>query len=269
MIDLPVSSSGLSAFEVARQAVLEAGDIIMSNFSCEKAISYKEGRSNIVTNVDILAEDKIKSILQAEYPAFDIMTEESERIVGDTPYAWIVDPIDGTRNYAYGIPHFCVAVALAYGEDVILGLIWDPVRRELFYAEKGRGSFLNGSPIFVSSTKTLNESLISFDMGYDDEFGKKVLDAASAMWPSVVSVRVMGSAALGIAYAACGRLDLYMHLNLFPWDLSSGLLIVEEAGGAVTEVNGNPIKISSTNVVACNKAIHRDFMNRLMDGEKL
>ena len=268
MIDLPVSKGGLSAFEVARQAALEAGEIIMANLDSEKCISYKEGRNNVVTNVDILAEDKIKSILQKEYPDFGIMTEESAEIVSDTPYIWIVDPIDGTRNYTYGIPHFCVSIALAQHEQVVLGVIWDPVRNELFHAEQGCGAFLNGSPIAVSNRKSLKESLASFDMGYDAEIGKKILEGASAMWPGVVSVRVMGSAALGIAYVACGRVDLYIHLNLYPWDMSSGMLLVEEAGGAVTEVNGNHIGIHSTNIVATNKAIHEDFMNRLMDGNK-
>jgi len=257
------AKSGRGAFEVASQAVREAGSIIMAHFHGEKRISYKEGRSNIVTDVDLLAEEKIKALLQEEYPDFGIMTEESEDIAGNSAYTWIVDPIDGTRNYAYGIPHFCVALALAQCEELLLGIAYDPVRDELFRAEKGQGAFLNDSPISVSAKTSLQESLIGFDMGYDAEIGQEILGVASALWPGVVSVRVMGSAALGLAYAACGRLDLYIHLSLYPWDLASGILLVREAGGVVTELDGQPVSIHSKSVIATNKAIHDDFMKRV------
>ena len=247
---------------MAVQAVREAGDVIMAHFHGEKRISYKEGRSNIVTNVDVLAEGRITQILQQEYPHFSIMTEESADIAGDSPYTWIIDPIDGTRNYAYGIPHFCVALALARGEELLLGISYDPVRGELFRAEKGQGAFLNDSPIAVSTRTSLGESLVGFDMGYDAEIGQEILGVASALWPGVVSVRVMGSAALGLAYVASGRLDLYIHLSLYPWDLAGGILLVSEAGGVVTELDGQPVGIQSKSVIATNRDIHQDFMSR-------
>ena len=262
MGDLPLGRSGRGAYEVAVQAVREAGDIIMAHFHGEKRISYKEGRSNIVTDVDVLAEEKIFTLLQYEYPHFSIMTEESADIAGDSPYTWIIDPIDGTRNYAYGIPHFCVALALVRGEELLLGISYDPVRGELFRAEKGQGAFLNDSPIAVSTRTSLGESLVGFDMGYDAEIGQEILGVASALWPGVVSVRVMGSAALGLAYAASGRLDLYIHLALYPWDLASGILLVSEAGGVVTELDGQPVGIQSKSIIATNRDIHQDFMGR-------
>lgn len=257
------AKSGREALEVAIQAVREAGNIIMARFPGEKRISYKEGRSNIVTDVDILAEEKITALLQREYPDFGIMTEESADIAGASSYTWIIDPIDGTRNYAYGIPHFCVALALARDEELILGIVYDPVREELFRAEKGQGAFLNDSPISVSAKTSLQESLIGFDMGYDAEIGQEILGVASALWPGVVSVRVMGSAALGLAYTACGRLDLYIHLYLYPWDLASGILLVGEAGGVVTELDGQRVSIHSKSVIATSKEIHQDFMKRV------
>jgi len=260
--DLPLGGSGRGAYEVAVQAVREAGDIIMARFHGEKRISYKEGRSNIVTDVDVLAEGRITQILQQEYPHFGIMTEESDDIAGDLPYTWIIDPIDGTRNYAYGIPHFCVALALARGEELLLGISYDPVRRELFRAEKGRGAFLNDSPIAVSTRTSLGESLVGFDMSYDAEIGQEILGVASALWPGVVSVRVMGSAALGLAYVASGRLDMYFHLALYPWDLASGILLVSEAGGVVTELDGQPVGIQSKSIIAANRDIHQDFTGR-------
>lgn len=263
MVDLPLAKSGRGAFEVASQAVREAGNVIMAHFHSEKLVSYKAGRSNIVTDVDLLAEEKIMALLREEYPDFGIMTEESADIAVDSPYIWIIDPIDGTRNYAYGIPHFCVALALTQEEDVLLGLVYDPVREELFRAEKGRGAFLNDSPVSVSTKTSLQASLLGFDMGYDAEIGQEILGVASALWPGVVSVRVMGSAALGLAYTACGRLDLYLHLALYPWDLASGILLVREAGGIITELDGQPVGIRSRSVIATNKAIHDDFISRV------
>ena len=248
---------------MAIQAVKEAGNVIMAHFPGEKRISYKEGRSNIVTDVDILSEEKITTLLQYEYPDFSIMTEESADIAGDSPYTWIIDPIDGTRNYAYGIPHFCVALALARDDELILGIVYDPVRGELFRAEKGNGAFLNDSPISVSTKTSLKESLIGFDLGYDADIGQEILGMASALWPEVVSVRVMGSAALALAYTACSRLDLYIHLYLYPWDLASGMLLIEEAGGMVTGLDGQRADIHSSTVIATNREIHQDFMKRI------
>ena len=254
--------SGRHAMQVAEQAVREAGALIMRHFHGEKCVSYKEGRNNIVTDVDLLAEQAMKDTLLAEYPDFGIMTEETEDIAGRSPYTWIIDPIDGTRNYAYGIPHFCVALALAQDEDIVLGLTYDPVRDELFSAQRGQGAFLNGTPVAVSSRASLTESLVGFDMGYSEEVGQEVLKVASALWPGVVSVRVTGSAALGLAYAACGRLDLYLHLFLYPWDIASGILLVREAGGVVTELDGHPVSIFSRSVIATSGAIHHDFIRR-------
>ena len=248
---------------MANQAVREAGHIIMAHFHSEKRISYKAGRSHIVTDVDVLAEEKIMSLLQQEYPDFGIMTEESQDIAAHSSCTWIIDPIDGTRNYAYGIPHFCVALALAQGGEVVLGIIYDPVRDELFRAEKGKGAFLNDSPIAVSTMTSLQAAVIGFDMGYDAEVGREMLRVASALWPGVQSVRVMGSAALGLAYAACSRLDLYFHLFLYPWDLAAGILLVREAGGIITELDGRPVGIHSRSVIATNKAIHEDFLRRV------
>lgn len=264
MVELPLAKSGTGALEVATQAVKEAGSTIMAHFQGEKRVQYK-GRTDIVTDVDLLAEKGMMTLLQREYPSFGIITEESEDIPGDSPYTWIIDPIDGTRNYACGIPHFSVAIALAQGDEVLLGIVYDPLREELFRAEKGGGAYLNDSPIAVSRRTSLQASLIGFDMGYDAERGREVLEVASALWPGVQSVRVMGSATLGLAYAACGRLDLYLHLSLSPWDLAAGILLVNEAGGVITEVDGKPVSIRSKGVIATNEAIHEEFMSRLRE----
>ncbi len=263
-LDLPVSAGGKPALDIAIHAARQAGDIIRSHFHSEKCVSYKEGRSNIVTDVDLLAEKCIIDLLQQNYPGFGIMAEESPATAGELPYTWIIDPIDGTRNYAFGIPHFCVCIALAHGEEVVLGVIYDPMRDELFRAEKGCGAFLDDMPVAVTDKTSLSVSLVSFDLGYDADVGQKMLGVTSALWPGVVSVRVMGSAALGLAYVACSRLDLYFHFSLYPWDLAAGILLVREAGGVVTEFEGQPIGLNSRTVVASNRAIHREFTRKVI-----
>jgi myo-inositol-1(or 4)-monophosphatase len=263
-LDLPVSTSGKPAIDVAIQVAEQAGEIIRSHFTADKCITYKEGRSNIVTDIDLLVDEWISEYLGEQYPAFGIMTEESEDTVSASPYTWVIDPIDGTRNYAFGIPHFCVSIALARGDEVVLGVIYDPMRKELYRAERGQGAFLNDRPMAVSDKESLSVSLVSFDMGYDADIGQKMLGVTAALWPGVVTVRVMGSAALGLAYVACGRLDLYFHFSLYPWDLAAGVLLVREAGGVVTELEGQPISIHSRTVVASNEAIHREFIKRVI-----
>lgn len=258
---MPLARSGARAFDIATQAVREAGVLIMAHFRGEKRIEYKD-KTHIVTDVDLVAEKVMMALLREEFPSFGIIAEESENIAGDSPYAWIIDPLDGTRNYAYGIPHFCISLALAQGDEVLLGIIYDPLREEFFRAEKGRGALVNDSPISLSEKATVQGSLVGFDMGYEADTGRQVLAVASALWPGIESVRIMGSAALGLAYVACGRLDIYLHLSLFPWDIAAGILLVEEVGGVITELDAKPISLSSKRIIATNKAIHEDFMRR-------
>lgn len=261
-IELPQAQSGQGALEVAIRAAREAGATVKAHFAGEKHVAFK-GRTDIVTDVDLLAERGILDLLQREFPHFGIVTEESADIAGDSAYSWVVDPIDGTRNFAVGIPHFCVAIALARGDDLLLGVTYDPMKEELFHATRGGGAYVNDVPISVSARDGLSSSLVGFDMGYDAERGGEILKVAGLLWPGVQSVRVMGSAALGLAYAACGRLDVYFHLYLYPWDMAAGIVLVREAGGVVTDIDGGPVDIRGKRIIATNAAIHADFMRRV------
>lgn len=258
-MSLPRGRSGRGALEVATLAARQAAEILRERFTGEKRVAHK-GRGNIVTQVDLEVERRLIELLREEYPDHSIMTEESQGFQGSSPYTWILDPLDGTRNFASGIPYFSVTVALARGEEAVVGIVHDPVRDELFWAEKGKGAFLNGSPIRVSARETVQSSVIGFDMGYNDEKARQALQMVTALWPGMQTMRVMGSAALGITYVACGRLDLYFHHSLYPWDLASGLLLVEEAGGLITDSSGAPIGYTSKTAVAANPALHADFM---------
>jgi myo-inositol-1(or 4)-monophosphatase len=259
MSTLPVSKSGKSALEVATEAARGAGEILKAHFHQERQVKFK-GRANIVTDVDLQSERYLKSFLQAEYPDHNILAEESKATSRNSSYRWILDPLDGTNNYSFGIPFFSIVIALAKDNEVLLGIIYDPLRDEMFSAQKGNGATLNNSPIHVTRKKTVKESLIGLDLGYVDERGKKLLQFIASLWPRMYAYRIMGSAALGMAYTACGRLDLYFHLLLYPWELASGSLLVSEAEGIVTDLEGKPLKSWEGSVIASNSAVHTDFL---------
>ena len=266
MVRLPLSRSGREVLEVATQAAEEAGSLLLKHMHGQLKLGYKEGRANLVTDVDVLAEKSVMSVLRSEYPDFDILSEESPAIVQGSPYTWVIDPLDGTNNYVHGVPFFCVAIALATSQEVLLGVTYDPVRRELFAAQKGYGASLNGQPISVARRTSMKECFLGCDLGYDADKGKAMLDAAGSCWPELGGLRLMGSAALGLAYVACGRLDAYIHPYLYPWDLAGAVALVEGAKGKMTDWQGKPATIHSREIVAGNEIVHRQFLT-LIEGQ--
>ena len=256
---LPVSSSGRPAMDVALEAARAAGEIIRGRWDSEKEVSFK-GRSDIVTDVDLAAEKKILGILTGAFPDFSILAEESQPVEGASPYKWVVDPLDGTRNYAHGIPHFCTIIALAKDDVVVASVTYDPVREEMFTAEAGKGAFLNGTRLAVTETTDLSRSLLSFDLGYVDEKAGLALDMVRSLWPGMYSMRLMGSAGLGVAYAAAGRVDLFFHHSLSPWDIAGGLVLTQEAGGAVVDRQGQKATLFSPSVIVSSPALIEQFL---------
>lgn len=263
-MELPSSVSGRSAYEVAIQAVKEAGRVLAANLPEDKEITYK-GRGNVVTNLDIQVEEQVKGLLLEEFPGSGILCEEGDPIEGDTGYTWVLDPLDGTRNYASGNPIFSVNLGLAKQDEVVLATTYDPMRDELFHAVKGQGAFVNDTPIVVTDKSSVEDSVVALDMGYSDDRAEKALRVLADIWPGMQSIRILGSAALALAYVAAGRIDLYFHHNLAPWDLVSGILLVHEAGGVITQGEGSDISYLSTSVIASNETVHADFL-RLTEG---
>ena len=261
MEELPVSTSGLTASEVARQAALKAGEILLDRFDQPKEISYK-GRGNVVTDVDTAVEAAVIALLQQEYPDMGVLGEESAGVRADAGYVWVVDPLDGTRNYASGIPFFSVVVGLALDGDVLVGVNYDPMRQELFHAEKGRGAYLNGERVQVSQKASIEECILGMELSYNNEGAANGLQVILTIWPGMQTARIMGSAALGLSYAAAGRTDLFFHHQLEPWDQVAGILLVEEAGGVVTDRTGRRAGLYSDGIVASSRALHAEFMRR-------
>lgn len=258
MQNTPTSKSGKSALEVAIQAAQKAGDVLLANFHSEKQVKHK-GKGNLVTAIDLLAEKAVMEVLKQEYPDHKILSEETNSTTDVSGYTWIVDPLDGTNNYVYGIPFFCTNVALAKDEDILVGVTYAPMTRELFRAEKGKGAYLNDSLIHVSDVGSLEAAMIGFDLGYNDREAREMLDLATRLWGKIHCMRLIGSSALGLAYVAAGRISLYYHRFIYPWDIAPGLLLVQEAGGTVTDWQGNPATLHSTQLIASNRRLHSDF----------
>ena len=256
---IPMAQSGRSALDVSVDAARRAGDIIRERFLTEKEVRFK-GRADIVTDVDLAAERVILDLVRSEFPTFSILSEESSPVETGSPYTWVIDPIDGTRNFAEGIPHFCVVVALARGSDVVMGVTYDPIKEETFTAQQGQGAWLNGEPISVSDREEIPQCVLGFDLGYFDDKAATALDMIRILWPGFQTMRLLGSSALGMAYAAAGRLDLYFHHSLSPWDSASGLLLAREAGGNVVDRQGQDANLFTPSVIVSSERLIDRFL---------
>ncbi len=248
---------------VALEAAREAGRLLRENLGRANAVEFK-GEIDLVTEMDRKAEELIVWRLASAFPDHSIIAEEREGIERASPYRWIVDPLDGTTNYAHGYPVFCVSIAFEAEGQVILGVVYNPVLEETFLAEKGRGATLNGRPIHVSGTERLERSLLATGFPYDIRRTRdNNLNHFCNFALKAQAIRRAGSAALDLCYVGCGRFDGYWELRLKPWDVAAGSLIVEEAGGMVTAFDGGPFTIYSDNIVASNGRIHREMIQVL------
>jgi fructose-1,6-bisphosphatase/inositol monophosphatase family enzyme len=261
-VSLPDAASGAGALDVAWRCAREAGALALSHFRSAHDISSK-GHRNVVTETDVACELLIKRILADEYPAHAILSEETASDAdASSGWAWVVDPIDGTKNYSIGLPFWCVNIALCHDGDPVLGITYDPNHDEGFWAVAGEGAFLNERRMAASASPDVFSSVLGLDLGYDDVLGSCQLRLLSRIFPEVQGLRITGSAALGLAYAACGRIDLYIHLSVSPWDIAPGILLIHEAGGLTTEPSGAPMRIMSRQFVAGGHRVHADFMAR-------
>jgi myo-inositol-1(or 4)-monophosphatase len=241
---------------VARDAALKAGGMLRENIHGLREISYK-GDVNLVTEMDRRSERVIVGLLSASFPAHGIIAEEETRVRNASGFTWIVDPLDGTTNYAHGYPCFSVSIALEQGDEIILGAVYDPMRNELFTAQQGQGARLNGNPIRVSGIDVLIRSLLATGFPYDRKVSdKNNLNHFYELLMASQEVRRDGSAALDLCSVACGRFDGFWELKLKPWDVAAGSLILREAGGRVSDFSGSRFSIYDEEILASNGRIH-------------
>ena len=247
------------AVETAR----EAGVFLRNRLNSAHKIDYK-GEINLVTEADKISEEMITSKINNLFPDHDILAEEFTYTNRGSDFRWIIDPLDGTTNYAHGYPVFCVSIALQKLDDMILGVIYGPMLNEMFVAEKGKGTFLNDIKIHVSSTNRITEGLLATGFPYDiREDSQNNLNCFNEMIMKARAIRRAGSAALDLAYVAAGRFDGFWEIKLNPWDIAAGWLIVEEAGGVVTDMWGKDYCLDSSFILASNGRIHEEMMDVL------
>jgi myo-inositol-1(or 4)-monophosphatase len=246
----------------AWEAANAAGAVIQNQWNRPREIDYK-GAIDLVTSVDRESERCIVQVLRGKFPNHSILAEEETSLVSHQDnHRWIIDPLDGTTNFAHSYPHVCVSIALEREGEILLGLVYDPLRRECFRAVKGQGATLNGSPIAVSAVRELDKSLLATGFPYDRR--KKAdfyLTFFKAFMTRSQAIRRNGSAALDLCYVAYGRIDGFWELKLRPWDTAAGALIVEEAGGRISDFSGNPFSIWGDQTLASNGVIHDEMVS--------
>lgn len=247
----------------AVDAVLRAGAMQMARFGTGLRVE-KKGAIDLVTDVDVAVETMFRAIVAERFPDHAVLGEELREAVGApraSRHRWVFDPVDGTTNYAHGLPFFCASLALEVDGRAVVAAVFDPVRRELFTAERGGGAFLNGAPLRVSSAATLIDSLLCTGFPYDvHETLDEVIGLFAAFVGRARAVRRLGSAALDLCYVAAGRLDGFWEQRLHAWDIAAGALLVEEAGGRLSALDGGTFDAHHGEVVASNGRIHDDMI---------
>lgn len=273
MMNDSVGSKSFTA--VAINIAAKAGEWIKSKQGHISSLKTKSSVRDLVTEADKGSENMIRKLLQTYFPTHAFLGEESVDTVSEAggsnvlksmseaEYLWIVDPIDGTTNFVHGFPFYAVSIALAHKGEIIVGVIYNPSNDEMFVAEKGKGAYVRGRLMTVSAEKKLQDSLVGSGFLPHHDVLEQNLSTMRKLAKEVRSIRTTGSAALHLAYVAAGRLSGFCEYGLSPWDVAAGALIVQEAGGCVTDHIGSPYQLSTRNVVATNGHIHDELITLL------
>jgi len=251
----------------AVEAAQRAGQAIVERYPASHNLVFK-GYRDIVTDADTAAEAIILDLIRARFPDHAIISEEAggpqdeagRKHPLDEGYTWIVDPLDGTTNYAHHVPVFSVSIGVLKDGEPLVGVVYDPLRKHTFVAQRGEGARLDGERINVSRGSRLDRAVVGLDWGHSDEVREQVLDRLQPVAMRCGTVRALGSAALALAYVAAGRLDAYFNLALKPWDTAAGALLVIEAGGRCTTLEGGPYRVGSPGCLATNGRVHAGLL---------
>ncbi len=249
---------------VAMHAAKEAGKLITNQFKTRRIINFKT-KIDFVTNTDKNSEKLITSLIRKNFPSHGIISEEGTRSEGDSENLWIIDPLDGTTNFMHGYPFFCVSIALVRKNKQELGVVYDPLRKEMFHSLAKKGAYLNGKRIRVSKNKDLKNSLLNTGFYYfrDQKMNITLKKIGEFFYEGIHGIRRSGSAALDLCYVACGRVDGYWEFVLKPWDFAAASSIAKEAGGIVTTTEGKPLEMKRSSILAANKYLHKKMLKVL------
>lgn len=255
----PIVNIAVRAARAAGNVIIRAVDRLDSIRITEKA------PHDFVTEIDQQAEREIISIIRKAHPNHAILSEECGELEGTDDYTWIIDPIDGTRNFIHGFPHFAVSIAVSYRDKIEYGVIYDPVRQELFTAARGKGAQLNDRRMRVSKRSNLEECLVGtgFPFRHGQTDLKSYTDSLQAILPICGDVRRAGAATLDLAYVACGRLDGFWEMGLKIWDIAAATLMIKEAGGLVSDFHGREDYLNTGNVIAGNPKVLKSLLKNL------
>jgi len=247
--------------ETAIEAARLGGKILMESLGdLETKQVQRKQEFDFVTQVDHRSEQAIVKLIRERHPEHSILAEESGIKEEEQDYLWSIDPLDGTKNYIHGFPVFAVSIALQLKNELQVGVVFDPLRNELFHAEKDNGAFLNNDPIKVSETTDFSECLLATGFPFRaKQLTEQYLDTFKELFYQVSDFRRAGAAAIDLAYVACGRLDGFWELMLNPWDTAAGVLLIEEAGGKVTDLWGGSTHLKKGHIVASNRLIHEQI----------
>lgn len=246
---------------VLLEAAKAGGAIIKEYFQGSFKVDNKTSINDLVTEVDKHSEKVIIDTIKNTYPEHSIISEEVGELIQDSDYNWIIDPIDGTVNFAHGIPICCVSIGLKYKEDLLLGAVYNPIMNELFFAEKGKGATLNGEKITVSEKSEFKKACLVTGFPYKwPKTYEHPIKVFERFIMEGLPVRRLGSAAIDLCWVACGRFDGFWEYNLNPWDVAAGYLIVQEAGGIITNFDGEPYDVDDKETLATNGVIHNDML---------
>jgi myo-inositol-1(or 4)-monophosphatase len=267
VIDMSLSRKHLQSYlDFAKSTAVEAGGILKKRFNSRHRVEYK-GRIDPVTEADVKAEEFITDRITRQFPDHTILAEEGSGSGEQAEFRWVIDPLDGTVNYAHGFPVYCVSIALEHNGELVIGAVYDPERDELFHGARGLGSRVNRERLQVANESNLERALLATGFGYNIKTASpNNLGYFARMAKKAQGIRRAGSAAIDLCWLAAGRLDGYWELYLHPWDTAAAVIFVEEAGGKVTRMDGRPYSIFDDNVLAANAKLHR-AMKRALSGK--
>lgn len=249
--------------ETAIEAARQVGQVLLGEFGKPQEIKSK-GLRDIVTGADLAAQARAVEVIRSRYPDHDIWGEESGQTPGGvSDYCWIVDPLDGTTNYSRGYPCFSVSIGLSYREEVILGVVYDPLHDQLFQAQRGQGAYLNNDRIHVRAVERLIDAVVGLDWPRKQDLRCQMAQLVAEVAPRVGTLRTTGSTALGLCSVAAGWIDAYFNFALQPWDAAAASLIIQEAGGTISDLDGLSWHLHSVGCLASNSLIHEVMLNVL------
>lgn len=253
----------MNFYEFSIQTAKECGKILMKYYDKPDLKFERKGYNDPATEADLASEKHAINAIREAYPEHTILAEESGKSDKESDYVWIIDPLDGTSNFKHSLPIFCVSIGLQYKDEIICGAVYNPRTDEMFSAEKGKGAFLNGKEIKVTDRASKEFAAVATGFAPKPEIIEKNLPNFNKFMKEGFLIRRLGAAAIDLCYTACGRFDGFWEIGLSPWDIAAGSLIVQEAGGKITQMDGSPFKVDSPTILATNGKLHEQMQKIL------